>query len=467
MPLPFDDFERFVVVGLGVSGKAAVKALLDRDLEVAAVDEAESPSPQLVHYADQLAASGVDVRLGSADHSLLDWADLVVASPGVLPSNTFLQEALSRGLRIWSELELGWRLSRAPVIAITGTNGKTTTTRLLQHVLETAGIPSLAAGNIGLPFVESVRHHTEGKTIVCEVSSAQLFFIEQFHPRVAVVLNVADDHYDWHSGYEDYLNAKMRITENQTSEDVLVVNAFDEGCLRIASSSKARISGFGNAPVDQVRKALGSALSQQPELVAGIDQASVRLEGLPDLRAIDIMSISDIRLQGTHNLENVLAAAVAAAEYGVAPAEFARAVASFHGLPHRMTFVRELDSVRYIDDSKATNPHATLRALEDLKDVILIAGGDAKGLELGSLKSAVKKIKSLVVMGKASDELEALFRDDVPVERASDIEEAVLLAHRQAAPGDVVLLSPACASWDQYSSYVERGERFQKAVLSL
>jgi UDP-N-acetylmuramoylalanine--D-glutamate ligase len=398
----------------------------------------------------------------------LDWADLVVASPGVPPSNSFLQETLSRGLRVWSELELGWRMSKAPVIAITGTNGKTTTTRLIQHVLESAGIPSLAAGNIGLPFVESVRHHTEGKTIVCEVSSAQLFFIEEFRPRVAVVLNVADDHYDWHTGYEDYLGAKTRITENQTSEDVLVINAFDKGCIQIARSSKARICGFGHSSPDEVREVIASSLSVQPELVAGVDEVSVRLASPSEMQAIDVMPISDIRLQGRHNLENVLAAATAAAEYGVEPAEFASAVASFHGLPHRMTFVRELDSVRYIDDSKATNPHATLRALEDLENVVLIAGGDAKGLDLSSLKTAAKRIKGMVVMGTAAHELELLFRDEVPVEHAADIEEAVLLAQKLAtASGDVVLLSPACASWDQYSGYVERGERFQKAVLAL
>lgn len=469
MPMPFDDFERFVVVGLGISGKAAVQALVDRDLEVAVfhhLEDGQKPAPQLVHFADELAASGVDVKLGGHDLSLLDWADMVIASPGLPPSNFFLQEALSRGVRIWSELELGWRLSKAPVIAVTGTNGKTTTTSLLKDILETAGIPTVAAGNIGLPFVEAVRHHTEGKTIVCEVSSAQLYFIEDFRPRVAVVLNVADDHYDWHGGFEDYLAAKSRITENQTESDVLVPNAFDEGCLRIASKSKARISAFGSSSTETIEQVVRASTSRAAELTCGVEDETVRLSWA-DGKTQDVLSLADIRLPGAHNLENILAATAAATEYGVNANALSRGVVSFEGLPHRMSFVREVNGVRYVDDSKATNPHATLRALEGLNRVVLIAGGDAKGLDLSSLLTAKDAIKNLVVMGAAADELEKLFAGQVPIRRAGDVEDAVAIARQVASAGDLVLLSPACASWDQYANYAERGNRFQKAVLSL
>lgn len=468
MPMPFDDFERFVVVGLGMSGRASVRALNDRELEVAVFHHLEpgvEPDDDLVAFAAGLSASGTRVTLGGTDLSLLDWADVVVASPGLPPTNFFLKAAVERGIRVWSELELGWRLSRAPVIAITGTNGKTTTTTLVTDILESAGIPAISAGNIGVPFVEVVSHHTEGRTIVCEVSSFQLYFIDQFRPRVAVVLNVGDDHYDWHPGFDDYLAAKARITENQGDEDTLIVNAFDPACLQIAEGSKAKLSVFGSSEIEEVRSAAGSRLARTPEVIAGCSAERIHLHH-PD-GVSDLMSISDIRLQGAHNLENVLAAAAVCSEYRVQASDFSRAVSSFHGLPHRMAFVREVGSIRYIDDSKATNPHAAMMALQDLHDVVLIAGGQDRGLDLTPLLEARDRLKGLVVMGETAEKLEKLFAGMVPIESAASVEDAVALAAKLASPADTVLLSPGCASWDQYSSYAERGDRFQRAVMAL
>jgi len=467
MPMPFDDFERFVVVGLGMSGRASVKALNDRELEVAVfhhLDPGVEPDDELVAVAAGLSASGTRVTLGGTDLSLLDWADVVVASPGLPPTNFFLRAAIERGIRVWSELELGWRLSQAPVIAITGTNGKTTTTTLVTDILESAGIPAISAGNIGVPFVEVVSHHTEGRTIVCEVSSFQLYFIDQFRPRVAVVLNVGDDHYDWHPGFDDYLAAKARITENQGDEDTLIVNAFDRACLQIAEGSKAKLSVFGSSEVEEIRSAAGS-LARTPAVIAGCSAGRIELHDPDGL--LDLMSISDIRLQGAHNLENVLAAAAVCSEYRVQASDFSRAVSSFHGLPHRMAFVREVGSIRYIDDSKATNPHAAMMALKDVHDVVLIAGGQDRGLDLSPLLEARDRLKGLVVMGGTAEKLEKLFAGMVPIESAASVEDAVALAAKLASPGDTVLLSPGCASWDQYSSYAERGDRFQRAVMAL
>ena len=456
-----------LILGLGkVTGAAVADALLDEGIAVRLHES--FPSDTHRELAAELAGRGVEVSYGelgeAAIQELVDWAGLVVPSPGVPPSNPLLASALERGRKVASEIEVGFGYAQGPVLAITGTNGKTTTTALLAHILEHAGVASLAAGNIGRPLVEAARSAPSGSALVCEVSSFQLAFIDTFRPQIAVVLNVGDDHYDWHSGYEDYVAAKARITENQRAGDLLIVRAGEPGCMAIAAGSTAEVAAFGVSPPDEVRAAVQLGLGRGVSTAAGVvgDRIVIASSGAET----ELMNLRDIRLHGLHNVENVLAGALAAVRFGVAPEVAAEAVSTFSSLPHRTELVAEKDGVRYVDDSKATNPHATLRALSGLDQVVLIAGGRAKGLDLTVLSAVASSLTGVVVMGEAADELKRVFAGIRQAE-ATDVEEAVALAAGMAAPGSTVLLSPACSSLDQYASYAERGDRFRRAVEAL
>ena len=459
--------QRVLIVGLGkLTGAAVADVLFSSGAEVRAHES--FPSPAREELAQGLRARGAQVSFGEPDEALveelLEWAELIVPSPGVPPSNPILAAALAQGVKVVSEVELGFPLAKGPVLAITGTNGKTTTTTLLAEILNEAGKRAEAVGNIGVPFVTAARDSSPGGFLVAELSSFQLAFIDRFQPAAAIVLNVGDDHYDWHAGYDDYLAAKGRITENQKTDDRLVIRVDDPGCLAIAAGSRAEIAGFGLDEPEEVWSRLKLALGRAPVLVAGMAG--------DDLAAFDgngttiLTNSRDIRMEGRHNLENVLAAALAALKFGVAPEAIASVASRFGNLPHRTELVATKDGVRYIDDSKATNPHATLRGLKGLSNVVLIAGGRAKGLDLSPLIEVAGQLSGLVVMGEAAAELRQLFQG-TPSASATDVEEAVRLAAGMARPGDTVLLSPACSSLDQYSNYAERGNRFQEAVRSL
>lgn len=442
--------ERVLVVGLGVSGLAAAEALLDEGVAVRVVDEGKSPV--LDERAKTLRRKGAEVSLRA---SRIDeaWPLLVVASPGVPPSSPLLSSALEAKLKVVSEVELAWQMNRDAkrILGVTGTNGKTTTTSLLARMMSAA-----AAGNIGHPLVTAVRSEP-GSVVVAELSSAQLAFIDELRVGSAIFLNLADDHYDWHSDRRDYLAAKARITENQTEDDLFVFRAEDPACREVAGSSDANLAAFGLQPALTVRD-----LSEEPVALVGALEAG-SLIAVSDGETHPLVALEDIRLEGRHNLENVLAAALVAFHEGVDVQAIREAVRDFEPLPHRITVVDEKHGITYINDSKATNPHATLTAMEGRERVVLIAGGQDRGLDLSPLATLKPQLLGVVVMGETSNELEGIFAG-LPVHRVADVEEAVLAAESMASHGDTVLLSPACPSWDQYSSYVERGERFAEAV---
>lgn len=454
--------ERVVVVGLGkVTGLAVVDALLDASAQVRLTD---SQIEGNVERAIELRARGVLTELGPPPIGWLDWAQLIVPSPGVPPNNPLLAGAKAAGVPVFSEVELGFRVGRGPIAAITGTNGKTTATLLLSEVILASGRACIAAGNIGLPLIKAERDEPAGTLFICEVSSFQLHYIDSFRARVAVILNVADDHYDWHEDHADYLSSKARITANQTTDDLLIVRMDDEGLSKIAPSSKARIGVLGLAAPEIIRAQCLETLGREPDCMAALVDGALSFRSTNG-EAFE-MGLSDIRLVGTHNIENVQAVTLAAIALGAKPDDVLKVVRAFEGLPHRMSLVAEVEGVRYIDDSKATNPHATLRALDGLDRVILIAGGRAKGLDLSVLRPEIGRIRSFVAMGEAATEVVAVF-EGVNGEVATDVEEAVSMASKMAKPGDTVLLSPACSSWDQYASYSERGDRFAAAVRAL
>ncbi len=432
---------RVLVVGLGSSGYAAAHALLGLGAEVRVTEAGGGAFVE--SRAKTLRDAGAEVELGGHDLTGLD-ADLAVMSPGI-PPHTAVARALRRnGTEVWSEIELAYRLAHCDFLAVTGTNGKTTTTSLLAAMLEEGGIPSAAAGNIGRPLVEAVAALPEDGAIAVEVSSFQLASIDRFRPRVAVVLNVAEDHTDWHGSFEGYAAAKERIVANQRPEDFYLPNLADEVAVDIAGRTAARVIPF--------------SADSAPENGIGVDAGRVCWRGRM------IAGRDDIPLPGRAGLEDTMAAAGAALAYGVEPGAVVRAIKGFRALPHRLEVIAEHDGVTYIDDSKATNPHATLTAVKGLEGVVLIAGGRSKGIDLSVLAQTVPPVIAVIAIGEAATEIVRAFGSLVPVRQAPDMVHAVRLAKEEARSPGSVLLSPGCASLDMYDGYARRGEHFSHEV---
>ncbi|WP_054686044.1 UDP-N-acetylmuramoyl-L-alanine--D-glutamate ligase, partial [Rhodothermus marinus] len=386
-------------------------------------------------------------------------ADLMVISPGVPSTAPLVQQARRIGLPVYSEIEVASWFCRAPIVAVTGTNGKTTTTSLIGYIFRRAGRRTIVAGNIGYPFSDYVLDTTPDDVVVLEVSSFQLDHVATFRPRVSVLLNITPDHLDrYNYNFNEYAQSKFRIFANQRGEDVLVYNHDDE-LIRMAAERAHRKRGL---------RVLG--FSQRTELPTG---AFVR-DGYLILRIEQqeevLMHANELALRGRHNLYNSLAAAVAARVMEVRNDVVRESLASFEGVPHRLEFVRELDGVRYVNDSKATNVNAVWYALESFScPIVLIAGGRDKGNDYSVLKPLVKeKVRALVAIGESADKLLRELGPLVPhAVKAQSMEEAIQYARVFAEPGDVVLLSPACASFDMFENYEDRGDTFRRLVMSL
>jgi len=433
---------RVLVLGLGASGFAAARRLAGLEAKVKVTESATSEA--IEERAARLRLEGVEVVTGG--HDEVD-ADIAVASPGIPPHAAVMKELAAAGIEVISEVELAFGLARCDFLAVTGTNGKTTTTGLLAAMLSESGRRALAAGNIGLPLVDAVDEVGNEGVIAVEVSSFQLAGVKEFRPRVAVLLNVAEDHTDWHGGFDNYVASKARIAMNQTPDDVFVFNRDDAAATSIAEEVEARAVPFSE--------------SSTPEGGVGWDGARLLW------RSREVLSAHEVPLAGAAGREDVAAAAGAALEYGVDANAVRRAAKRFRPLPHRLEVVGRAGGVTYINDSKATNPHATLAATKGLSDVVLIAGGRAKGIDLSVLRATAPPVTSVVALGEASEEIERAFDGIVEVTVVGSMDEAVSAAAIKAIPGGSVLLSPACASLDMYASYVQRGEAFSRAVKEL
>jgi UDP-N-acetylmuramoylalanine--D-glutamate ligase len=433
-----------LVVGLGVSGYATATALLSLGARVSVTESASNDV--IEDRAARLRASGVEVETGGHHVTALG-ADVAIVSPGIPPDAPVMRDLTRAGIDVISEIELAATAARCDLLAVTGTNGKTTTTSLLAAMLAEGGIRSTAAGNIGRPLIEAIGEVGEGGAIAVEVSSFQLETIRTFRPRVAVLLNVAEDHTDWHGSLEAYAAAKAKMIQNQTGDDIFLYNLEDEIASDIAGGAVAHRIPFSTT---------GSP-------AGGIGVADDRIVWLGE----DLLGVDDLSLFGNAGLEDSIAAAGAALAFGVDRAAVVRALEGFRPLPHRLELVAEVGGVRYIDDSKATNPHATLAAVRGMKDVVLIAGGRSKGIDLSPLAGAVPPVVAVVAIGEARDEVERAFHGRAPVEIADSMTEAVRFASKLVTPGGSVLLSPGCASLDMYQDYAQRGEDFARAVEQL
>jgi UDP-N-acetylmuramoylalanine--D-glutamate ligase len=438
-----------LVVGLGVTGDAVARRLVS-DGPVTVVDD-RPDTAAFAGRAAALEALGVTVVGAPSPEQLaglVGAADLVVPSPGVPESHPVYGLAGQAGVPIYSEIELAGVAAAArslPLVAVTGTNGKTTVTTMIAEMLTAAGQRALAAGNIGRPLFDAV--HDDVDVVVAEVSSFQLRFTETFRPRVAVLLNVAEDHLDWHPSFKDYVAAKARIFANQAGDDLLVFNADDAAVAEVARTAPARSMAFTLGDGPGVWRVAGGHL--------------VRPDGEV------VLAVADLARNAPHDIANALAAAATAADLGVTDDALSAILATFSGLPHRVTPVGQSGGVTFVDDSKATNPHAALAALAGFSSVVLLAGGRNKGLDLGVLRQEAGHIRAVVAIGEAAGEVEACFAGLRPVRRAGSMAEAVRLGAELAEPGDTVLLSPACASFDWYSGYAARGDDFARQVEAL
>jgi UDP-N-acetylmuramoylalanine--D-glutamate ligase len=441
---------RVTVVGLAKSGVAAARLLRTAGADVTGLDA--KPVATLGREAAGLADLGVRLIGGGGDTAAaFAGADLVVVSPGVPLDGAQLAPAHARRVPIIGELELGWRAMEADTTAITGTNGKTTTTALIGAVLAQQPRPVLVAGNIGTPLCANALSFPADGLVVCEVSSFQLETAETFQPRVAVVLNVTPDHLDRHRTFAAYVDAKARIFANQGSSDCAVLNADDEATRALGPRAHAPVVWF----------------SRQRELAQGVFVRGgwivARLSGHVE----EICPLSEIFLRGQHNVENVLAATACALWTGLAPAAIRAAIARFRGVAHRIEWVRELKGVQYFNDSKGTNVASTLRALESFSErIVLIAGGKGKGQAWEPLADAARgRVAHALLIGEDAPKIgAALAAATIPVTQCRSLQEAVDRARALAAPGDVVLLSPACASFDMFDNFEHRGDVFKKLV---
>jgi UDP-N-acetylmuramoylalanine--D-glutamate ligase len=445
--------KKVTVVGIGRSGIAAGRLLIREGAQVTLTDI--KAKFELGPYLDQLENAGVRLSLGG--HALKDFlqADLVVLSPGVQTHLEPIRAARDKGVPVIGELELAFSCFNAPVLAITGTNGKSTTTTLLGEMYKNQGRRVFVGGNLGMPLCEAVLSPLAWEAAVVEVSSFQLETVSDFRPRVAALLNVTPDHLDRYHNIQEYREAKLRIFQNQKQGDHAVLNWDDPITEKLISSGQlaAQVHCFGRMRPPQ-----------EGMVVSG--EHMVYRSGQTER---PLCKVGEIKIKGAHNLENAMAASLMALISGCEPHVIVETLRSFAGLEHRLEFVREVRGIRYFNDSKGTNVGAVLMSLESFREpIILIAGGQDKGSDFSPLRDPVRrKVRQVILIGKAKTEIRKALDGCAPLEECSTLDEAVKLADRLGRPGDVVLLSPACASFDMFKNFEERGKAFKEAVACL
>jgi len=445
--------KKVLVVGAGISGRAAIKVLLSRGADITVCDKKDRN--EIVRILHTELADKVTVCSSWSDLDVNAF-DLLIVSPGIKPDTEPISTALAAGIPVISEVELAYLIKKASteIYAVTGTNGKTTTTTLLQEILAAAGKKSAACGNIGLALT-TVIDGTDIDIAVAEISSFQLETIKTFRPHICGLLNITPDHIDRHKSMENYIKAKSRIFENQQPDDYVIFNYEDPVLLKISEQCIAKKIFF----------------STERELPSGVfikeNKIIIKLNGQEKV----VCGLEEIKLRGKHNQENVLCAAAMAAAAGIEPRHIAAALKIFKGVRHRLEEVGVADGVLYINDSKGTNPESSIKAIESFNEpLILIAGGRNKGSRFDTFAQAIKKkVKGLILLGEAKEEIKSAVMTTgfTNIYEVEDLRAAIKKAHQLAREGEVVLLSPACASWDMFDNYEQRGDLFCKEVHSL
>lgn len=445
------NLRKVAVIGIGKTGLATAAFLSKRGIRVAITDE-KSPSlwGEALIFLQNLPTEMTIVPDGT---EVLDDVDMVIPSPGVYPSNKILAEAVRREIPVVSELELAFRHLETPMIAITGTNGKTTTTSLIGEILRKSGKKVFIGGNIGDPLIGYVDGPQDADWAVVEVSSFQLQWADDFHPGIAVLLNVTPDHIDYHGSLSAYRRMKEKIFSRQTPGDLAILNGDDDDSRPLGGQLAAQTWLFST-----------SHTVERGMFLDGETLVHIMPDG-----AREKYPTEGIKLPGRHNLENVMAAIMAARGCGCTPTDIARAVSEFRGLRHRIEYVARKNGVAFYDDSKGTNVGAVLRAVESFSEplILLLGGRDKEGDFQSLIPLLEKKVKEAVVFGEAREKITEVIGRAVKTTIRPTMKEAVLSAYASAEPGDVVLLSPGCASFDEFKNYKERGDLFQEWVKQL
>jgi UDP-N-acetylmuramoylalanine--D-glutamate ligase len=443
--------KRILVVGLGRSGVASALFLQSRGARVTVSDS--KPEDQLRQEIPVLLDHGIAVETGRHGERTFQNQDLIVVSPGVPVDAQPLIQAKALGEQVIGEIELAAEFLSGPIVAITGSNGKTTTTTLIGEILSKSGLKTLVGGNIGTPAISLVEKATPDTVTVLEVSSFQLETIRTFRPKVALVLNVTLDHLDRHRSFDAYVAAKARVFENQQEHDFTVLNAEDPTCVRMAKKTKAQLFWFNRKHK--------------------VDQGTFVRQGIVHLRRNgrehEIMPVAEIPLKGAHNVENVLAAICTAELMGCPPEAVRNAVRDFKAVEHRLQYVATVRGVEYYNDSKATNVDATIKALESFPgNIHLILGGKDKGSDYTVLNGLLReRVKCVYTIGAAAEKIEKHITGATKIAPSRTMDKAVAQASTNAQTGDIVLLAPACASFDQFQNYEHRGRVFKELVLAL
>lgn len=455
------------VLGLGIAGYAAADNLAFLGAKVTALDE--GASSQLEDKAKLLEFLNVTVRIGEP-FSLPEICDLVIVSPGIHPQHRITEAAKQRGITIWGELELAWRLRNkdaADWLCITGTNGKTTTTLMLESILRASGLRSTAAGNIGHSLIEVVMDPAGYDVIAVEVGAPQLPFVYSMEPYSSVCLNIAEDHIDLFGDFNTYKETKARVYER--TQYAAIYNAQDEATIHMVEE----------ADVKEGCRAIGFTLTTPDRSEVGVVEEIIVDRAFVENRsthALEICNVDEVKPSGIHNVANALAAITLARSYGVSVEAIKLGLLNFKPAPHRVSLVRELDGVKYINDSKATNAHAAQTSLLSFDNIIWLAGGDAKNQDFDELARKVSKyLKAVILIGRDQEQIASAllkYSPQLTIHRiaelaANSLVQAVTLARSIATSNDVVLLAPACASWDMFDNYARRGEIFEQAVKEL
>jgi UDP-N-acetylmuramoylalanine--D-glutamate ligase len=443
--------KRVLVVGLGKSGVASALFLKAHGASVTVSDT--KPPDELKDEIPVLLDQGIAVETGGHGERTFRGQDLIVVSPGVPVDSPPLIQARALGENVIGEIELAAEFFPGEIVAITGSNGKTTTTTLAGEILTAGGLSTMVGGNIGTPAISLVERASTGTIAVLEVSSFQLETIQTFRPRIAVVLNVTPDHLDRHRTFAAYTDAKARIFENQRADDFAVLNADDPTCVEMATRTRAQVFWF----------------SRKKEVKQGayVREGQILFRDSKGQR--EIMLLSEIPLKGAHNVENVLAAVCVGALSAVDPGRIRKAVANFKAVEHRLEYVATIRSVEYYNDSKATNVDATIKALESFPaNIHLILGGKDKGSDYSVLNDLLRRrVKRVYTIGAAAGKIESQIKGAAEIFHAETLENAIKRASESAQTGDIVLLAPACASFDQFRSYEHRGKVFKEVVMAL
>jgi len=441
--------KKVLVVGLGITGEAVCHFLLPQGALVKVSEK--KTKDQLGQKMSIWGKKGINIEAGKHELRSFLEVDLIVPSPGV-PLLPEIEEAQARGVSVTSEIELAYIFLKGKIIGITGSNGKSTTASLTHKILLEGGVPSFLAGNIGTPLISFVNNSKTSDVYVTEISSFQLQYVKHFKANISVLLNISPDHLDWHPSFSHYYEAKKKIIFSQQEDDTAILNRDDPLVWKLKSQTRSRVYGFSRK--DRVRP--GCFLEDEWFHFSNGEQKKV-------------MNTSDVPLLGIHNYENIMAAAIAGQLFLLSPDRIRESIRSFKGLEHRLEEVTTIDGVKFYNDSKATNVDASIKSIQSFtKPVILIAGGRNKGGNLERLRAPViQRVKKIILIGEAKEKLSEALTGTAPINEAPSLEEAVHISFAEAEPGDVVLLAPACTSFDMFKNFEERGKKYKEAVLQL